>query len=376
MPQAESHDDVLELCRTVLLDPSTYQTFEFGIQSKPKAAPEPTPAPMALAASAGSGSEASETSAASMPQLFAAAAPSIPANPVSGLAQAVSAESQDVARITAPPELANNLSALAAVHTRSTDPPLLPLVSGVGGCGATTLLAGLGRALSILGERVLLVDARGPSTLDCFYNSGSQKTSLLLSTDPLSQFEGGVHVLRTHADAPCGSQSYSTRFCRATAGLRGHVDRILVAGTEWFAPAVEKRTWNGGVCLMILTPELRSVVAVPSILQAIEERSRRAGLKIEPWFILNRFSEASPTHVAMRNRLAAQLGPRLLPFHIPESELVEQALLQETNVLDLAPQSAFADACFDLAEWYRTTSEKIAGLPARAEETQLVSERS
>src|SRR3954452_12561813 len=34
MPQGQSHDDVLELCRSVLFDPSTYKKFEFAVTTR------------------------------------------------------------------------------------------------------------------------------------------------------------------------------------------------------------------------------------------------------------------------------------------------------------------------------------------------------
>lgn len=396
MLQGQSHDDVLELCRSVPMDPNLYKRFEFAVSTRSVSTGEVTDpqqdngtagvAGSSESPSPGLGASNAVASVATKPQPLAAAPSRLedeipklllaqePAVPTAALMHA-----GDVRPATLPPEaIGSNLSALAAVHTRTFEgPALLPVISGVGGAGATTVLAGLGRALSILGERVLLVDARGPSTLDCFYQSNTTKTSLLLSTGASSQFEGGVHVLRTHADAPSGNQSYSTKFCRATAGLSGHIDHILVGGTDWFAPALESRAWSGGFCLFVLTPELRSVMAVPSLLKSVAERSRKSGRSIEPWFILNRFMDSSAMHATIRARLTAQLGHRLLPFCFPETELVEQALMREINVLDFAPESAFADTCFNLAEWYRAIStENSARLSSPAEETQLVSERS
>lgn len=397
MLQGQSHDDVLELCRTVHMDPSTYKTFDFALttQTNPsleaaKDAQAETVTESVTASESGSSGTKTGAVRSTVPTEVVNKQPFAPEPAVTNEITDALVEQEPVpfrptflqfrekfAETITKESTGTNLSALAAVHHRAMDrPDLLPVVPGVGGCGATTVLAGLGRALSILGERVLVVDSPGPSTLDFFYQSNTVKTNLLLSTDPLSQFEGAVHVLRTHVDTPSGGQSYSTKFCRATAGLSGHVDRILVAGAEWFAPALQKRTWSGGVCLFVLTPDMRSVMAVPSILQAVAERSRKTGCNVEPWFLLNRFNESSPVHANIRSRLSAQLGSRLLPFHIPESELIEQALMHGTNVLDLAPESSFSDACFNLAEWYRTTSERTARLSSPAEENQLVSERS
>jgi hypothetical protein len=398
MPQDHSHDDVLELCRSVLFDPSTYKKFEFAVTTRAITTGEIASHHQAqgslegrsLGASDVGGRELNSEADSAVPKEVSIApgvvsdleSPSNISVPLPEQEPIVSTHgrlraSEVLASAPARDSIGGNLSALAAVHSRSfEEPSLFPVISGVGGAGATTLLAGLGRALSILGERVLLVDTQGPSTLDCSFQSTASKSSLLLSTDPSSQFGGGVHVLRTHTDTPCGNQSYLTKYCRATTGLSGHLDRVLIAGTEWPAPAFEQPTRSGSVCLVVLTLERRSVVAIPSILKALADRSSKTGWNIEPWFILNRFVESSTVHANVRSRLSGLLGSRLLPFCIPETELVEHALMQERNVLDCAPEAAFSNACFDLAEWCRATSKNTAWLSSRAEETQLVSERS
>lgn len=386
MLQDQSQDDVLELCRSASMDPSAYKTFALAISTPPRPAPsqplidEPCPvAPRMNQLEAGKlevgipgpvQTEPSQHSPSSQ-KLLGDVEADIHSH-AEGLSKVLPQQDHRSSLTSSPSFLGNNLSALAAVHERESQPALLPMVSGVGGCGTTTILAALGRALSIIGERVLLVDARGPSTLDCFYESKSEKSSLLLSTDPLSQLEGRVHVVRTQVQTTGAPQSYPTKFHRAAAGLRGHIDRILVASAEWLPPSLGRTTWAGGICLVILTPEMRSLLKVPSMLQAVNEHSRQANVEIEPWFLLNRFDESSSAHIAVRSQLSAQLGSRLLPFSIPETHLVEQALSLGISVLDLAPQSDFADACFDLAEWYRTTPKKLAGLASLAQETQLV----
>jgi cellulose biosynthesis protein BcsQ len=340
MLQPDTKDDVFELCCSVQMDPTAYKHFELPVMaiSAPPAAVEDAP-----------------------PGLPPAAAP-VPCEPAP-------------CEVRTAQSIGSDLSALVTVHKQMAHQPLImPIVSGVGGSGATTILAGLGRALSIIGERVLLVDAGGPSTLDCFYEAHAEHSGLLLSTESRSPFEGQVHVLRTHAEATGGVQSCSTRFYRAAAELRTRLDHILVGGAETLPPALMNQVWARGVCLVIVTPELRSSLAVPTVLRTLADRSPQMGIRVKPWFVLNRFDESIPAHVELRARLAAQLGPSLLPFCIPESEIVDESLAQGINALDLAPQSAFAEACFNLAEWYRATSAKFNPMSSQIEETQLVPE--
>jgi cellulose biosynthesis protein BcsQ len=265
-----------------------------------------------------------------------------------------------------------DLTALARLNERRLHQPGVLLVSAAaGGCGVTTVLAGLGRALSILGERVLLSDSGTPSTLDYFYGGQAEESRLLLSADRATPFEGEVHVLRTGTDPAGDLQKRSTRVHRAIAQLHGRCDRILVSGRDTLTAPVLQQVKASGLCLVILTPELRSALALPGILRAFA--SEGAG-SVTPWFVLNRFNESSEEHLEFRAAFADELGSQLLPFCIPESSTVSRSLAHRVNPLDLAPQSEFADACFNLADWYRSRAGKIESGIIQPEENQLVSD--
>jgi cellulose biosynthesis protein BcsQ len=267
----------------------------------------------------------------------------------------------------------SGLSALATIHEQvSQRPTVLPLSSAVGGAGTTTVLASLGRALSILGERVLLADADAPTTLDYSFRAQSEESALLLSTKAFTTFEGQVHVLRTGHHLQGVTQSGATRMQRAVAELRGRLDRIIVSGREVLTPAIAQQARVDGVCLVVVTPELRSLVALPAIIAAFQDPGARGGVK--PYFVLNRFEQANPAHCEFRDLLAAELRSQLLPFCIPESTTVAQSLAERVSPLDIGPQSAFAEACFNLAEWYRAKVGEREPLSREFEENQLVSE--
>jgi cellulose biosynthesis protein BcsQ len=396
MYNPDLRDDVLELCRSVHLDPAAYKRFESpvrapsGPQASPKL-PEVGHSPCddltltlksPSAAAGASGSDRAAPAEPVHPRPISRPAPVIGADGSAiatyqdALLQAIAAINLSNAGCAATPVGATerDLSTLATVHKPLTRPPwILPLLSGVGGCGVTTVLASFGRALCILGQRVLLVDAAGPSTLDCFYESRGTHSGLLLSTDPVYPFEGQAHVLRTDGDAAGASQSCSTRFRRAAAELRDGLDSVLIGGTHTLTPELARQAWISGTCLVVITPELRSLLHLPAILRNVNTQATTAGASVSPWFLLNKFNNADAAHVAIRKSLASQLGSRLLPFAIPETDAVREALTQGASVLDIAPQSAYAESCFDLAEWYLSTYSRCQSQPNHIEETQLVS---
>jgi cellulose biosynthesis protein BcsQ len=342
----DSHSDVVELCRWTEMNPANYRRFESPLTSDTAEQPETPASPVD-----------------DHTQEPIAADPKEPATSI---------KTTTTLRVDCPPTpfqhspMQHQLVALANAHDRAAaEPSVLPLISGVGGCGVTTVLATLGRALSILGERVLLVDTESQSTLPCAYEARAEGRGLLLSTDPLSRFEGQVHVLRTSSPVTTAAQSGLTRFHRAMAELAGRLDRVVIAGGELLTPALKAQHATArNVSLVVLTPELRSALAAPGILRSF-------GSDAQPWFLLNRFDGENSRHVQFRLQLQHSLGERLLPFCIPQSSSVEDALLKGVTVLDLVPQSAIADAFFELAEWYRIKCGVETSCFRASEETQL-----
>ena len=341
-----SHSDVVELCRWAELNPAHYRRFDSLLTSDPAEQPEFQLPPVNSVIQAPTATDQNEPS----PNIKAAVAAPADYNP---------APSQQL-------PVHRQLVALANVHnSAAAEPSVLPLVAGVGGCGVTTVLATLGRALSILGERVLLVDTENPSTLPSFYEARAQGQGLLLSTDPLSRFEGQVHVLRTSTTVNTTAQAGSTRFHRAMAELAGRLDRVIIAGGESLTPALQGQpAAPRNISFVVVTPELRSTLAVPGILSSL-------GGNTEPWFLLNRFDRENPLHVHFRLQLRQILGERLLPLSIPKTPFVEDALLEGITVLDLAPQSEISDAFFELAEWYRAKCGVQTSSLRASEENQL-----
>jgi hypothetical protein len=220
MFKPESHSDVDELCRWAELDAARYIRFESPLQSCGAQEADPTPSfdgkPHHIAAVA-NGNELVGNASPIGPLVMQSAAGAVaqPATPQLTTPNRMTTRSQatpettlqttGVPHVAAPIDLTQphhspiqrQLASLAKVHTgRAAGAPILQLLAAIGGCGITTILATLGRALSILGERVLLVDPQGPPTLQSLYNMQRQGPGLLGSTHPRSRFEGQVHVLR------------------------------------------------------------------------------------------------------------------------------------------------------------------------------------
>jgi cellulose biosynthesis protein BcsQ len=160
-------------------------------------------------------------------------------------------------------------------------------------------------------------------------------------------------------------QAGTTLFHRAIAELSDRLDRVIIGNGPYASPAMNGPIANGdNFSLVLITPEMRSVLAAAAIQESVSA-------DLNTWFLLNRFDNANPRHDDIRHQLRTRLGEHLLPFCIPETSLVEDAMAQGVPVIDLAPQSQVADAFFELAEWYRAKSAVEVSNTCTSEETQL-----
>ena len=227
----------------------------------------------------------------------------------------------------------------AARPRQRTQTAVCPVLAATGGCGTTTVLATLGRVLSILGENVLLVESTGSQTLPLYFGGEPTERGLLRYQSQTNPFEGAVHVFLPESDD-------EGPVYRSIAQLSGEVQHVFLAPSERLRERMGNRLWVDGSCLVVITPELRSVLAVDRILRTLDSQTKAH-------FLLNRFNADKPLHMLTREKLHAQLGDSLLPLTLPESDEVENALASGLTVLDSAPKSKISDAYFQLAGWLR-----------------------
>jgi cellulose biosynthesis protein BcsQ len=390
MLPSDAQDDVSRLCRSVRMDPSAYKRFDLPrmITPAPRSEPQVQAHPPELPAASVepdrgpvSNVQAVEKSHSLERIPVRTAVPRAhddagrdAGRPALRLNVSFPVIPSDTSGET-PGSINKNLAALANLNRRTFhQPAVLSVRAAAGGCGVTTVVAGLGRALSILGEHVLLVDSGISSTLDYFYGGQADESRFLLSTQALTPFEGEVHVVRTETETSGDLQRPSTGVHRAVAQLRGKCDRIIVAGKEGMTTSVMHQLKASGLCLVVLTPELRSRRALPSIMRAFTQFASGIGVSVRPWFLLNRFDQSCAEHLEFRRAFADELGSQLLPFCIPDSPTVSRSLAHRVNPIDLSPQSEFAEACFNLAEWYRSIGQDVESGITQPEENQLVSD--
>ena len=341
MAEPQANDDVLSLCVQTNYSPQSYKRFHPNLPGQPK------PDPMVEANVC-----AEEIVSYPLPQL--------------SRNQPSSFSPPGVSICPAPNALTTG-KALTSLHraigpARYPDPTVLPILSTAPGSGATTVLATLGRALSVLGEHVLIIGSDATPMLPFHFGGPSPRTSVSLRS-PANPFEGTLHLL--------GGSNPPLTIQRAMANLAGKLDRVLI-GAGNYPSALPIDIWPGGACLVVVTPEPSSLLALNTLNRKLADQEQRTGRKITPYYVLNRFDASVPLHLAGRDRLREQLGAQIPLFLLPQSQAISDALAESATVIDTAPSTASAGAFFMLAEWHRSAGRNISTPVLQARESHLV----
>lgn len=284
----------------------------------------------------------------------------VPAEPNTRVAETLQSSRERVASQRFTPKSAA-LEATAATPAGSSAArpcgshvPVLAVFSLTGGVGKTSLVATVGRALSQMGERVLLVDTTSQGLLPFYFGgsdlrpsevrtmrSGVESSSApvdLLSLDVLGQEErNGLEWLQ-HELSRAGRES----------------NRILV-DTSMLAPWV---VWllvglNARIVVPV-APDMNSVITLRAVEEFFAELDADSGQMVRPMYLLNGFDAAQPLHLDVRELLRQQLGERLLPFVVRRSQAIADALAEGKTVMDAAAGSAVVADYQDAARWIAT----------------------
>lgn len=228
----------------------------------------------------------------------------------------------------------------------------LGLVGLRGGCGVSSLVAGLGQALHALGQRVLLIDLCPENLLRLhgnlpFADEGGWARSLLDQrawAESLWQLREGLCLL------PYG---------RLTAAERGQLERFLLGTPEFWSFRRAQLAARFDWLLFDLPQRLAGHAAAAPLdftLRVLEADAACHALLQDwqgegEWLLLNRFD---PTRTLQRDlRLLWQqtFGHRLVSQCVHADEAVAEALAHKLPVGLYMPNSLAAQDLSSLAVW-------------------------
>jgi len=245
------------------------------------------------------------------------------------------------------------------VHT-----PILAVFSLAGGVGKTSLVATLGRALSSLGEQVLLADTTSHGLLPFYFGSSELIPGVVRNfSPPPGSKDAPIHLVGYDVDRRGEIQTREDRR-NEDAGAQDKLvadllrdsqgaDRVLLdlpATSSWVVRRVARMN---PTVLIPLAPDMNSVITLQSVHQFLQSIQNADGHPLSPYFILNQFDPSLPLHIDVREVLRQQLGERLLPFVIHRVPAISEALAEGMTIIDYAPESVAAQDYLNVATWIR-----------------------
>jgi len=295
----------------------------------------------------------------------------------------------------------------AAGHGGGRTPPILAVFSLAGGVGKTTLVATVGRALSSLGEKVLLTDTTSHGLLPLYFGARDLRPGVVRTfSPPVGHTDAPIHLVSYSGGRGPDRRLDRRMDRRLDRGLdrsldmngsrngvhqtsRDRVQRAIENGSEDDprASLVEDLLANSQrasrvlldldpecgwlvgrlarsrpTILVPLAPDMNSVVS----LQAVEGRfggmKDAEGHALRPFYLLNQFDPLLRLHRDVRELLGQQLGDRLLPFVVRRASAVGEALAEGMTIVDYAPESDAARDCFAVPNWVRTLASAVPGV--------------
>jgi cellulose biosynthesis protein BcsQ len=218
----------------------------------------------------------------------------------------------------------------------------LLLVPAAGGVGTTTILATLGRILSLRQERVLLVDSGPRSILPLYFGDHSEATGRCLLAPPRGSAEGAVQIVTPDSSERGAADD---RLQQVVQEYATGIDRVLINAWPDMAARSRDVIEASAIRLVVLIPDLHSIVKVRRIFAEAQNACEST------FYLLNRFDPAVSLHQDVRQLLCDQLGDQLLPMAIRRSDDVPRAAAEGVTIADYQPDGPVSEDFKQLANW-------------------------
>ncbi len=232
--------------------------------------------------------------------------------------------------------------------------PCLSIVSLSGGVGKTSLVATIGRALSSMGEKVLLADTTPYGLLPYYFGARELRPDVVRTfSPPPGSPDAPVYMVNYETDRLNGDEARQAQMVEEMMRHAVGAGRILLdlnGSSAWLARLLTRYHSN---ILVPIAADMNSVLSIQSVDRFFSGCMDGEGRPVAPYYVLNQFDASLPLHLDVREVLRQQLGNRLLPLMIRRSPAVSEALAEGMTVIDYAPDSAVTEDYKNLAQWVR-----------------------
>lgn len=229
--------------------------------------------------------------------------------------------------------------------------PVLEVFSLASGVGKTSLVATLGRMLSARGERVLMVEAAHFASLGYFFGACGNRQGLRTFSPPAWSSDTPIRMITVDPEAEVMKSSALDSLAEHIQEWASGVSRVIVDVATASIATLRKLSPMSPVVLVPLIPDVQSVVTTNSISTLFQRAGAAIGQNPITYYVLNQFDPSLPLHVEVRKILTEKLGDHLLPFALPKTPAVGEALAQGMTIMDYAPDSLDAEEFTRLSRW-------------------------
>jgi len=245
----------------------------------------------------------------------------------------------------------------APVRQKETRTPVLAVFSLAGGVGKTSLVATVGRALSSMGEKVLLTDTTSHGLLPFYFGASELRQGTVRTFSPPSgSTDAPIYLVSYEVDQKASDDAAQELLAEEIISNGRGAHRILLdltVGSSWI---VRRMSRMNPTILVPVAPDMNSVISLQTVEKFFSGVNDGDGRPLQPFYVLNQFDTSLPLHLDVREVMRRQLGDRLLPFVIRRAPAVSEALAEGMTVVDYAPDAPVAEDYLNLATWLRTVA--------------------
>jgi cellulose synthase operon protein YhjQ len=243
------------------------------------------------------------------------------------------------------------------VRQKETRTPVLAVFSLAGGVGKTSLVATVGRALSSMGEKVLLTDTTSHGLLPFYFGASELRQGTVRTFSPPSgSTDAPIYLVSYEVDQRSADDTAQELLAEEIINNGRGAHRILLdltVGSSWI---VRRMSRMNPTILVPVAPDMNSVISLQTVEKFFSGVNDGDGRPLQPFYVLNQFDTSLPLHLDVREVMRRQLGDRLLPFVIRRAPAVSEALAEGMTVVDYAPDAPVAEDYLNLATWLRTVA--------------------
>jgi cellulose synthase operon protein YhjQ len=245
----------------------------------------------------------------------------------------------------------------APVRQKETRTPVCAVFSLAGGVGKTSLVATVGRALSSMGEKVLLTDTTSHGLLPFYFGASELRQGTVRTFSPPSgSTDAPIYLVSYDVDQKGSDAAAQEQLAEEIINNSRGTHRILLDLTVSSSWIVRRLSRMSPTILVPVAPDMNSVISLQTVEKFFNGVNDGDGRPLQPYYVLNQFDTSLPLHLDVREVMRRQLGERLLPFVIRRAPAVSEALAEGMTVVDYAPDAPVAEDYLNLATWLRTVA--------------------